>query len=144
MWALVSPSWWWVMAAWLRNKSDFCVHMANAIEEAQVPQDPAPGEPGYVPRAAATAEALDERYGLTEKGWQEDDPESDPDEPWVSVSPTPPSYRSELESKGVYMTHNVVRRPSDDGLSVKVTGWCTGCDPSNCCGCCHIEDVVDE
>jgi len=42
-----------------------------------------------------------------------------------------------------YMTHNVIRTPSDDGLTVKVTGWCTGCSPDNCCGCCHIEPAEE-
>ncbi len=125
MWALVTPSWWWCMAAWLRNKSDFCIAVANSIEDTQGPQDsvePGPTEPGYVPRAAKTAAALDERYGLTKKGWQEDGGE-------MLEPPHNPGY----------MTHHVIRTPLDHGKSVKVTGWCTGCSPENCIGCFHFE-----
>lgn len=77
MWALVSPSWWWVLAAWFQNKADFCVHVATSIEDAKRPQEPEeipPGQPGYVPRAATTAAELDERYDLSKDGWQEGDP----------------------------------------------------------------------
>lgn len=59
----------------------------------------------------------------------------------MSYEPKAPKAHPDPET---YMTHHVVRTPSDDGHTVKVTGWCTGCNPDNCCGCCHIEDVVDE
>lgn len=86
--ALVTPQWWWVMAAWLQNKADFCVHVANEIEAKSQPQDP-----------------------------------------------------EDTSDRARYMTHNVHRVELPNG-DTKVTGWCTGCDPDNCCGCAHIETPV--
>lgn len=112
MWALVTPEWWWIMAAWLTNKADFCIHVATEIEARREPQDP----------QDPTPEALTERYG--------------------EITDAEPEYRRNGErGDGVYMTHNVKRVELPDG-STKVTGWCDGCDPDNCCGCAHIETPV--
>lgn len=118
MWALVTPEWWWIMAAWLQNKADFCVHVATEIAERSEPQDPEGDldkvDEGYIDAAV-------EQHNLD-----------------MGSEPEPLDYSERLAEDPHYMTHDVRRVELPDGFT-KVTGWCDSCNPSNCCGCAHIE-----